>query len=166
VIRNYKTKEKAVVDAIQNRFDGFTWVWDKRIQNGCSKRRPDLLLDLGSHILLVEIDEQAHSDYNCSCENLRLQLISQDLGFRPIILLRFNPDSYESIDGERITSCWTTNKLGIVCIAKRKVKEWNERLQVLFEMIEYWIQHVPKYEFELGKDQNIILEIVELFFSV
>ena len=55
VIRNYKTKEKDVVDRIKEIFPDFTWVHDKKIQDGCSKRRPDLLLDLGSHIIIIEI---------------------------------------------------------------------------------------------------------------
>jgi hypothetical protein len=67
--RNYKTKEKYIVDTILKIFPNFTWVWDKKIQDGCSKRRPDLLLDMGFHIIIVEIDENAHIDYDCSCEN-------------------------------------------------------------------------------------------------
>ena len=63
VIRNYKTKEKEVVDRIKEIFPEFTWVHDKRVEDGCSKRRPDLLLDLGSHIIIIEIDENKYS-YN------------------------------------------------------------------------------------------------------
>ena len=48
--------------------------------------------------------------------------LSQDLGHRPIIFIRFNPDSYEK-DGKRIRSCWGPNKLGILVIKKKK--EWK-----------------------------------------
>jgi len=45
VSRNYKTKEVAVCDYIKTEFPDMNWICDKQINNGCSKRRPDLLLD-------------------------------------------------------------------------------------------------------------------------
>ncbi len=27
------------------------------VEGGCSKRRPDLLFDMGSHVVVVEVDE-------------------------------------------------------------------------------------------------------------
>ena len=44
IARNYKTKEQAVVDFILQYFPNFTWYCDKKIPDGCSKRRPDLFL--------------------------------------------------------------------------------------------------------------------------
>lgn len=119
VSRNYKTKEQYVVEFIKTAFPVFTWVCDKRVQDGCSRRRPDLLLDLGYQILIVEVDENQHIDYDCSCENKRIMEISQDLGHRPIIFIRFNPDDYTH--GEiTVTSCWGINKNGICVIQKNK----------------------------------------------
>ena len=60
----------------------------------CSKRRPDLFLDLGYQILIIEIDENQHLDYDCSCENKRIMELSQDVGHKPIVFIRFNPDEY------------------------------------------------------------------------
>ncbi len=54
--RNYKTKENAVAAHLQEKFPGVTWVTDKRIEGGCS-RRPDLFLDMGSHVFIIEADE-------------------------------------------------------------------------------------------------------------
>jgi hypothetical protein len=34
---------------------------------------------MGSHIIIVEIDENKHTDYDCSCENKRLMELSKDL---------------------------------------------------------------------------------------
>ena len=104
VSRNYKTKEYAVVDFVKTKFPDLTWIVDKIINGGCSKRRPDLLLDLGYQILMIEIDENQHIDYDCTCENKRIMELSQDLGHRPIVFIRFNPDDYEK-DGTKITSC-------------------------------------------------------------
>ena len=54
MVRNYKTKENCVVDKIRDAFPDLSWIADKKVQDGCSKRRPDLLLDLGSHVLIIE----------------------------------------------------------------------------------------------------------------
>ena len=155
VVRNYKTKEKEVVDRILKIFPNFTWVYDKKVQDGCSKRRPDLLLDLGTHIIIVEIDENAHTEYDCSCENKRLMEISQDLGFRPIVFIRFNPDDYIDKNGKKIKSCWKINRNnGIIMIDKNKMKEWEERINSLIEQINYWVKNLSKKT----------IEIIELYY--
>ena len=154
VSRNYKTKERDVVDRITQIFTGFTWVADKKVQDGCSLRRPDLLLDMGSHIIIVEIDENKHTNYDCSCENKRLMQISQDLQHRPIVFIRFNPDAYTNQDGTLIKSCWRLSKQGVMLIIKNKQKEWEERIDVLKQQIQYWIDNPT--------DKTI--EIVELFY--
>ena len=38
-------------------------VLNKTISGGQSKRRPDALINCGSHVLLVEIDENSHRSY-------------------------------------------------------------------------------------------------------
>jgi hypothetical protein len=154
VAHNYKTKEKDIVDRVKETFPDFTWVHDKKIQDGCSKRRPDLLLDMGSHIIIVEIDENKHTDYDCSCENKRLMELSQDVGHRPIVFIRFNPDDYNDTDGNRIKSCWKVNKLGILQIDKKKIKEWELRINTLKTQIQYWITNSTEKT----------VEIIELFY--
>ena len=153
ITRNYKTKEYAVVEYVKNEFGDYIWKADKKIDGGCSKRRPDLLLDLGYQIIIVEIDENQHIDYDCSCENKRIMELSQDLGYIPIVFIRFNPDDYK-IDGKVISSCWTYNKKGLCVIKKSKENEWLQRLKVLEEQINYWI-----------KFENKTIEIIELFYD-
>ena len=121
-MRNYKTKEKEVVDRIIEIFPDFTWVADKRVYDGCSLRRPDLLLDLGTHIIIIEVDENKHEGYDCACENKRLMELSKDLNHRPIVFIRFNPDSYINENGETIKSCWKLTKQGVIVIPKSKKK--------------------------------------------
>lgn len=150
--RNYKTKEKSVTDYITKIFANFTWICDRRIQDGCSRRRPDLLLDMGTHIIIVEIDENKHSDYDCSCENKRLMELSQDLQHRPIVFIRFNPDDYNNKDGILVKSCWKLNKFGVIQLIK--FKEWEERLESLKSQIQYWIDNPTEKT----------VEIIELFY--
>ena len=153
VSRNYKTKENNVVTNITTSFTNFTWISDKKIQDGCSKRRPDLLLDLGSRIIIIEVDENKHSTYDCICENKRLMEISQDLGHRPIIFIRFNPDSYIE-NGIKISSCWKTSVKGLTLVPKCKENEWFKRIETLKLQIQYWIDN----------ENEKTIEIIELFY--
>ena len=141
IIKNYKTKEKEVTEYINKTFPQYTWITDKKIQDGCSKRRPDLLLDMGEQILIIEIDENQHSDYDCSCENKKLMEISLDLGHRPIIFIRFNPDEYY-IGETKIQSCWGYDKKGYCKL--KYIDEWNKRLIVLKQHVEYWTNPLNK----------------------
>jgi plastocyanin len=153
VSRNYKTKEYAVVEYVKAKFP-HPWISDKRIQGGCSKRRPDLMLDLSDQYIIVEVDENQHTDYNCSCENKRIMELSQDLGHRPIVFIRFNPDEYHQ-GGSIIRSCWGINKKGICVVKNTKKEEWSHRLHVLGETIEYWLNH--------RTDKTV--EIIQMFYS-
>jgi hypothetical protein len=156
VSRNYKTKEYAVVEFVKASFPELSWIADKKITDGCSKRRPDLFLDLGYQILIIEIDENQHLDYDCSCENKRIMELSQDVGHKPIVFIRFNPDEY--YNDEIVTnSCWGTDKKGISVVKKSKEKEWEKRLNTLKEQVIYWIH-----------PDNITaktVEIIQLFFD-
>jgi hypothetical protein len=155
VSQNYKTKEKTVVDYIMKKFNNLTWINDKKIYDGCSKRRPDLLLDLGEQIIIIEIDENKHDNYDCICENKRLMEISKDLNYRPVIFIRFNPDKYINLSDEKIKSCWKLHpKNGVLYIDKNKINEWNDRLERLEEQINYWFNNKT----------TKTIEIIELFY--
>lgn len=156
VFRNYKTKEYAVVEYIKTTFQNYDWVADRKVSDGCSRRRPDLLLDLGDQVIVIEVDENQHIDYDCSCENKRTMELSQDLGHRPLVFIRFNPDDYEK-DGTSITSCWGVNGKGICVVKKSKKTEWTERLKCLEEQVTYWINP------ENRTDKTV--EIVQLFYD-
>ena len=154
VARNYKTKERAVVEFVCERFPEHTWITDKKVNDGCSIRRPDILVDLGYQVLIIEIDENAHQDYDCSCENKRIMELSQDVGHRPIVFIRFNPDSYIKYD-KKIPSCWDNNINGI-CVVKYK-EDWEYRLSILEEQIKYWTSSC--------NSTTITLEIIQLFYD-
>ena len=152
--RNYKTKELAVVEFVKEHYTQINIITDKIIHEGCSRRRPDILIDLGYQILIVEVDENQHTYYDCSCENKRIMELSQDVGYRPIVFIRFNPDDYE-LKGEKLSSCWRINKNGICSIKESKQKEWNIRLNILKCTIDYWLQHKT----------NKMIEIVQLYYD-
>ena len=155
VARNYKTKEYSVVNFVKTNFPDLEWIEDKMIIDGCSRRRPDILLDLGYQTIIVEVDENQHIDYDCSCENKRIMELSKDMGHRPIVFIRFNPDEYKK-NGENIKSCWGKDKKGF-CVVKKK-EEWDERLKILKQNINYWIEPENK--------TNKIVETIHLFYNV
>jgi hypothetical protein len=156
ISRNYKTKEKTVVDYVLTQFPDFTWICDKVIKGGCSKRRPDLFCDLGYQILIIEIDENQHLPYDCSCENKRIMELSKDVNHRPIIFIRFNPDDYIE-NNKKINSCWTLNKKGFITISKSKQNEWNKRLNNLKLQIDYWTN--------VKNQTNKLIEVIQLFYD-
>jgi hypothetical protein len=154
--RNYKTKEYAVVEHVKTQFPNFHWIADKKICGGYSRRRPDLLLDLEYQLLMIEVDENQHLDYDCSCENKRVMELSQDVGHRPIVFIRFNPDEYKE-NGINNTSCWRIDKNGICVVKKSKTNEWSQRLNVLDYHINYWIT---------GENRtNKTIETIQLFYD-
>jgi len=133
-----------------------TWISDRRVIDGCSRRRPDLLLDLGYQVIIIEVDENQHMEYDCSCENKRLMELSKDVGYRNIIFIRFNPDDYKDNNDKKIKSCWSASKTnGLLTVSKKNSAEWNTRLQCLREQVQYWIDN------KSGK----MIETVQLFYD-
>ena len=127
-------------------------VLDKAISGGCSRKRPDGLIDLTTHVIIVEVDENQHKDYNTICDNKRTMLISQDLDHRPIVFIRVNPDKYVT-DGKTIPSAFTLTK----ATGKLKVKPkvLKHRIDTTLRAIEKHCNAIP--------DQMITVE--SLFFD-
>jgi hypothetical protein len=137
ISKNYKTKEKTVVDFAMAEFPDVDWVWNRRIQDGCSRRQPDLILDLGFQVVIIEVDENQHRN-GYTCENKRVMELSLDVGHRPIVFIRFNPDGYKTSE-KVVKSCWGMNNKTHTCrVNPGKKQEWNDRLDKLCETIEYW----------------------------
>jgi len=156
-VQRCKTKEYAVVVFVKSQYPDFTFVADRIIYGGCSRKRPDLMLDLGYQIIIIEVDENQHTDYGCNCETKRMMELSEDVGHRPIVFIRFNPDDYKK-DEMKITSCWGLNQQGICVVKKSKQNEWTDRLNALKAQIDYWSNPDNK--------TNKVIEIVQLFYDM
>ena len=138
----YKMKETHLYRALIAAFPDHPLVWDKRIEGGCSARRPDFRWECLTHSIVVECDEQQHTHgegYAQECENRRTMEIWLDLGSRPLVLIRFNPDGYVDDRGIRIRSCFKDD--GSVVSG-----EWNVRFATLKSEITTWLQEVPLKE--------------------
>jgi hypothetical protein len=112
-------------------------IFDKIVDGGCSRRKPDILIDLLTYSIIIECDENQHKNY--TCENRRTMELFQDLGDRPIIFIRFNPDSYINKNTKKIEGCFKP-LISIEDIHKKKFyninkNEWDRRLDILEKVI-------------------------------
>ena len=64
------------------------------LRGGCSLKRPDLALDFGSHVVVVEVDEAQHQAAPCWDEDSRLAVIAADFQ-KPIAVIRLRVDAPE-----------------------------------------------------------------------
>jgi EsV-1-7 cysteine-rich motif len=144
ISRIYKVKERHVTDFIEKEFPK-EFIFDKVIEGGCSKRRPDAFKDCGTHSIIIEVDENQHKTYEEICENKRTMELFRDLANRPIIFIRFNPDSYMDKNNNRIKSCFKMNKKTEVPSILSK-NAWNIRLLELKETIKNNIINIPEKE--------------------
>ena len=150
--RNYKTKENTIVDHIKQNFPEYDWIHDRRVLDGCSLKRPDLYCDFGNHILVVEVDENSHKGYNC--EEKRMFTIINDLGMRPTIFIRINPDKYTDEKTDKVIQSPFVMKKDTGKLEVKNQKELNRRLDSLCNTIK-------KYSEE---KEYKIFNLEELFF--
>lgn len=141
-------KENYVNDVLKLRLPEYQFVHNKIVDGGCSLKRPDWRYECFSHSVLLELDEQQHKSASYSCENKRTMTLFRDLGDRPMVLIRFNPDAYLKFttDGEKVIhpGCFTINQetgrldVGLV--------EFNSRLDQLCVVLKQAIAFVPDKE--------------------
>ncbi len=127
--KNIKQKEIFIVKEIIEYLPDLDWITDKIIScQTCTRRRPDLFIDLYNYSLIIEIDENQHKNYDKSCDNKRIMEIFTALGNRPIIFIRFNPDNYNKQKG-----IFSFSKDGII----KPNKNYLNRINKLKECIHF-----------------------------
>jgi len=134
--KRLKVKEDEVVNYLKQEFKDIEMITDKAlIGDGiCLKNRPDVLIHLNKHSIIIEIDEEQHKWYNPICDEARVNNIQEALD-RPIIIIRFNPDGYTE-NGKKVLSCFNVDKkTGMRVIPKNQEHNWNNRLVKLKETL-------------------------------
>lgn len=90
--------ERVMQAYLTNRFPDAQWTFDKT--NGgvlaCSDKRyrPDAWLELPTHVLMIECDENQHEGYEESCELRRLVELWAACEGKPLTVIRWNPDKF------------------------------------------------------------------------
>lgn len=155
---NFKNKElqfhkfiNSIIDYVKDRKaipENIKYRHDLQIDGGCSKRRPDWFIDMLTHSVIIECDEYQHKGNSKKCEEIRMNEIFTDLGDRPIVFIRFNPDEYYKNE-EKILGCYRLEKYklkdGTESIKLRKRKyEFDRRCKKLEKVINKYISNIPK----------------------
>lgn len=89
-------------------------------------------------------------DRNPDCEKARIYELFEDLGDRPIVFIRFNPDSYLNLNKIRIPGCFKLEtqykKDGSEkCVTLRKInEELEKRCETISDRIKYHLNNIPK----------------------
>jgi hypothetical protein len=118
---------------------GFKFIHDKMLEGPlCGRERPDFQIDCGSHFVYIEVDEHQHQSYACECEQTRMINLVHARGM-PVRWIRYNPDYYEPIKGQRY-----------ITQEKREKK--------LIEYVTYAINHTPQ-------EDGVLSNVVYLFYD-
>jgi hypothetical protein len=149
IARNHLVKEKFIVDFLKQLYPKYDWKYNKFI-NSCAKYRPDLLVDFGTHIVIVEIDEYQHLTENyIECDNKRILDILSEFA-RPLVVLRINPDSYKD-EKKSYSGIFKKGKDGTLNVNNTI---WNERSELIASTFK-----------NLVEPPNEILTNIKLFFN-
>lgn len=137
-----KLKELTVYNYLQKHVDQEIYSYDQIIDINCSLHRPDIVYDCGTHMVIVEVDENAHNSRNSECEITRMKQITYNY-YLPCVFIRYNPDvkaidrNSTGKDEERIK----TNPL--------------HNLNMLAKYVNYCIQNEP----------SSFLNVIYLFYN-
>ena len=94
------TKELTIKMLLKTNFENEFVSHDMIIDNACSKRRPDFVLNAPWGSMIVEVDEFQHmrNNYPCACEISRMKQIYFDCGVQHLLFVRYNPDKYKLLE--------------------------------------------------------------------
>ncbi len=133
-----------MVKYLRNNVVGNEILADRIIDSTCNLYRPDILYDCGTHIVVVECDENQHKNYpweSCSLnrslehmEEKRMYEIMVAYGL-PAIFIRWNPDNFnvKGSEGPRVL---------------RINKKYNNARRL--EMLVKWVKYCMKLEVKQG----------------
>ncbi len=119
----FKTKELVIKSLLES--NNIKFVHDKQITNDCClKYRPDFLIDCNTYYIVLEVDEDAHSQYDKECEIIRMNNIITSVGL-PTKFIRYNPDKKKISKKQK-------EELLIKTIKEEMCKEYLEDLQPIY----------------------------------
>lgn len=140
-----ETEIKFLLDSNNIKYESY----DKTIPGGCSRRRPDFLLDCKTHYICLEVDEHQHKAESYSCECVRIFDIVNSLGM-PVIFLRYNPDNFRHLNGRHNEI--TKNKRHEILIRSLKSSfnlfpvDETEFIRIRYLFYDGWVETDTVYE--------------------
>ncbi len=136
-VKQEKKKEKTVMNYLDKyvKLSNIINITDdKAVSTYCNHYRPDRMYDIGTHCIIIEVDEDQHKGKRSSCskgeigELSRMHEIQNAVGMN-CIFLRFNPDTFKVND-------------------KKQSINMNERLKLLVKWIEKCEEMKPEKDLE------------------
>ena len=82
-------------------------------------------VDMYTHVIIIECDENQHKHISETCEQIRINNLFTDIAERPLVMIRFNPDSYITKKGLKVPGLFTfdtNNRIRVEC-----KKTWQKR---------------------------------------
>lgn len=147
VPKNIKTRETTFDKMIQDEFHDLSFSYNKSQPNLCKQTRyPDWSKDFGSHLLIVECDEHQHRHgKSYDCESKRTVQIYDNAAHRPVVFIRFNPDTYRDDRGYKVPGCFKTisDKENRRKRLKIRKKEMERRWEIIAQTIKNYV-HFPE----------------------
>jgi hypothetical protein len=135
--RQHKVRENAVVENVKTYYPNV--IVDEKVAGGKSQKRPDMLIDLSTHVIIIEVDEDQHRRYEKGSDESRIKILQEDIK-KLVVMIRFNPDFYKNSKNVGIKSCWK-KVFEIMTIVDRV--NWNARLARLQEVVTHYINNIP-----------------------
>lgn len=135
--RQVRIKEKYVCAFITATFPNY----EIRLNMWCPNAQnitPDILIDMKTHFIIVEIDENQHVCYDEKCEKSRMLNIAVCLKL-PVVFIRFNPDAYVDRYGQKVKSCFKFHDKRPFVDCDDFV-DWISRLRSLEDAIKRYVE--------------------------
>jgi hypothetical protein len=94
----HHAKENTVKNLLQEHEIKYTH--DLIVKDGCSRKRPDFIINPTWGTIILEVDEFQHNrkTYTCECEIQRMKMLYFDVGVENLLFIRYNPDEYTALD--------------------------------------------------------------------
>ena len=96
----YREKEMSIASLLDD--NKIQYTHDLTVKDGCSRKRPDFVINTTWGVVILEIDEFQHrrNSYSCECEITRMKQLYFDIGVENVLFIRYNPDSYKPLIGK------------------------------------------------------------------
>jgi hypothetical protein len=100
---------------------------NKKIPGGKSLRRPDWLILLSTHNIILECDENAHKAYSMADEDVRTGELFED-SRKPIIIIRFNPHKYFD-NNVKYSNCFKFDDMNKIIVNNEEFERRSKMIQ-------------------------------------